>query len=249
MSKRNFIRNLLCDFEIPEDSILVLHVKLKEIKKETGLSYTDLTDQILCVLNNKYAPKTILTPTFTYSFTKSGIFHRLFSKSETGRFSEEVRLNFADSRLVNPIFSFADVSGYFNNKTLNSTKAFGENTIFDYLDNNNTFNINIGLEKLISSQLHHVEKLNQVSYRYNKNFDGYIYLNQKKYKKIKFNYFVRDLDEDPRWDRNKIKEKLTSEDKLKTHTYQGIETNCIDSSSLKSVISDQLKKNDKWLLK
>ena len=243
-----FIHNLLKDLSIPDDCLLVLHVKLKAMKSKTNKDYKTLTKEVLKFLIEEYNPRAILVPTFTYSFIKSGVFHLLYSKSETGRFSEETRANFTKFRTKNPLFSFADINGYFRNINLDNTKAFGRNTIFAYLDDKRTVNINIGLDRFICSQLHHIEKLHDVSYRFNRKFEGYMYLDKKIHRKIEFNYFMRDLEEYPKWDRKRIKEKLLSENKLCKKIYHDIEVNWINSRDLKGVISEKLQKDDDWLL-
>ncbi|NLC72725.1 MAG: hypothetical protein GX684_03005 [Ruminococcaceae bacterium] len=166
--------DLLKQLNIPKKRIIFLHVKLRNFKKRVNASYEILSKAIITVFEDLFNPKTILVPTFTYSFTKSGIYHRAFSKSEVGRFSEE---KFAPYRTRNPIFSVVDVHNYLSNfeNEINFNTAFDENSLFHFLDEEDCIIVNFGLEKLISTQLHYVERQMNVSYRYDKIFEGVVY--------------------------------------------------------------------------
>jgi aminoglycoside N3'-acetyltransferase len=106
----------LCNpLKIPKQRILFLHVRLRNIHRVTGQSYLNLTQDFLKQLW-LFEPKTILIPSYTFSFMRSGLFHRLFSKSEVGRFSEEVRQHFAQYRTPDPMFSVLDTTNYLKKK-------------------------------------------------------------------------------------------------------------------------------------
>jgi len=76
------LANILNGLEIPKGEILFLLVKIKHIS--TKLLYSDISKNIINLLNKYYAPKTILVPTFTYFFTKTGIFNKLNTPSGVG---------------------------------------------------------------------------------------------------------------------------------------------------------------------
>ena len=55
------------------------------------------------------------------------------------------------------------------------TKAYGNESIWYYLDNKEHYILNINLhEEIISTQLHYLEFIHSVPYRYKKFFNGYL---------------------------------------------------------------------------
>ncbi|MDH3998895.1 MAG: hypothetical protein OET90_08645, partial [Desulfuromonadales bacterium] len=91
--------------ELPAGRILFVHARLKNLKRSTGHDYGRLTALVLEQLQ-KTQPKAILVPAYTiYSFMMTGVFHRQFSKSEVGRFSEEVRHSSKPHRTPDPMYS------------------------------------------------------------------------------------------------------------------------------------------------
>ena len=68
----------------------MLHIKLKNLKKNYMLSYDYLTKNILELFSTT-KPKNVIVLSFTYSFTNNKTFDVNFSKSEVGMFSEIFR--------------------------------------------------------------------------------------------------------------------------------------------------------------
>ena len=136
------LRYALDQINIPKGKVLTLHISLSPLKDLKGLDYSKLTNLILQLLE-KYKPKSILVPAFTYSFTKSGLFHKIYSRSETGRFSEEVRNNFSKYRTPDPIFSMLDVKNWLGKqKDINCSVAFERGCIWERLLNEDSLIIN-----------------------------------------------------------------------------------------------------------
>ena len=134
----------------------------------------------------------ILIPTFTYSFCEKKIFDIRKSLSEVGDFSNICLKMKKFTRSRNPIFSFSTYNFKNDLKLINHNTCFGINSIFDHFQQKDGKIIVFGtsFEKSVTF-LHHLEELQQVSYRYYKNFSG-ILINEKKKKiKIKIKYFVR----------------------------------------------------------
>lgn len=245
-----YIYNLFRSVNIPKKRIIFLHCSLRNLKLLLEQSYKDISKAILISLISLFEPKTILVPAFTYSFTKTGLYHRIFSKSEVGRFSEEVRCCLANYRTPDPIFSVLDISDFLlkNEKEIDYTTAFGRNSMFDFLNEDDGIILNFNLEEIVSTQLHYAEKVNEVSYRYDKVFNGVIYYDEYNWKKIKYKYFVRDLDHNPKWNREKIENYLISTGVLQTHIKDDIKISWFSSKSMLKAINTQLKKNQFFLI-
>jgi len=144
-----YVTDLLNGLDIPSNKILFPHVRLKRIKQKDNilnLEYEALTRLLLDSFTDVFQPKTILVPTFTYSFTNNGVYHRNFSKSEVGRFSEEVRRKFATYRTPDPVFNVVDTTDHLAELDgLDYTTAFGSNTLYEYLDDQDAVIINFDI--------------------------------------------------------------------------------------------------------
>lgn len=244
---QRLLNDLLINTEIPKNRILFLHVKISSLKSESSSDYIQLTQQIIKTMNLLYTPKTILIPTFTYSFTKTGVYHKQFSKSEVGRFSEEAR-KATTNRTNDPIFNVVDIKSYLSGIDFDYTEAFGERSLFHYLNEEDCIVINIGLDELISTQLHYIERINNVPYRYNKTFHGVIYFNENEWESLQYKYFVRDLGKNVKWNRKKIKDYLVKQDALFFRTVNGVEVNWISAKTMNYLISKKLNEDNYFLL-
>ena len=175
------VSDFLLGLDLPKRKVVVVHARIKSIAQqlEGRCSYPEITGNIIHYLEEVASPPTIMIPTYTYSYTKSRVFHRLFSRSEVGRFSEEARLH-GYHRTPDPIFSFLDTNQYFNEK-VNFNIAFGKGSIFDFLHREDAIILNIGLGDFIATQRHYIERYYNVPYRFDKLFSGVVYLNDKEY--------------------------------------------------------------------
>jgi aminoglycoside 3-N-acetyltransferase len=220
MTKLNQITDFLANIEIPKNKIIVVHARIKTLKQEFNLDdvlYEQISKEIINFLINKFEPLTILVPSYTYTFTKSGVFHSMYSRSETGRFSEETR-RIGYYRTPDPIFSFIDTHGYFSKYKVNHKIAFGQGSIFEHLHDMDAVILNIGLDKFIATQRHYAEFRFDVNYRFNKYFQGMIYYDEKEHDNINYEYYVRYLDRPTDGNLPKITKELIREKVL--HVYE-----------------------------
>lgn len=245
-----FFIQLLEDAKIPDNRILYLHVKLRNIQTITNCSYKDLSISLINTLNVLFRPKTILIPVFTYSFTKSGIFHKLFSMSEVGRFSEEIRQGYLNFRTPDPVFSVIDINSYLLREEfhINYEVAFGMGCLFEYLNKENCIFINIGLDEMISTQFHYIEKINNVPYRYDKIFNGIVYYNENSFKNINYTYYVRDLKLDPKWNRPKIEHLLIDKGSLNLTIKEGIRILWFSACDSAAILNEKIKEDEAYLI-
>lgn len=245
-SLEKFIKN----WNLPKERIIILHSAIKPIYQHFrgSYSYTEITDHIIEFLNKYYSPKTILIPTYTYSFTKSGIYHNIFSKSETGRFSEEARINYNFHRTPNPVFSYIDTEGILKDiKTINHLNAFGKDSVFGYLRNKDVVLANIGLKIFLGTPIHYIEQMFGVEYRYLKEFSGIIYYDENNYDNIDYQYQVRHLEIDSQVDREKLLRDMTASNKLHNNKLDDIDFRWILYDDYYDFFMDKLSKNDQYL--
>jgi aminoglycoside 3-N-acetyltransferase len=146
---------------------------------------------------------TILIPAFTPSFTKTN-FYDINSKSEVGILADIIKNNFKDSiRTEDPLYSFI-IIGPLKNIFLNckSKTSFGENSIFEMLEKYNSKILTINTDHL--TLIHRYEELNNVPYRFFKEFNG-IFKNNDFIKDISTLFYCRYQDE-------RLKENISGQD-------------------------------------
>jgi len=215
------------------------------LKKDND--YKSITLKLLNILEKKNL-KSLIVPTYTYSFTKAKIFNRRMSPSEVGRFSEEVRkICNINQRSMDPIFSCVDVfnSGIVNNNL--STASFEKNSIFEHWNKINGIVVNFGLNEIISTQLHHIEFKNNVPYRKNKIFRGHIIDKNKKFN-IEYKFFCRINTKKTFFDRIKILKDLNSEKLINQKNISNINIMWFRTKDVFNFLSKKIKNDKNYLL-
>jgi len=164
-------------------------------------------DILLVIIGND---GTLIFPTFTTSFCKTGLFDMKNSRSEAGVMSEIARNRPDSARTINPIHSVAIIGRH--KKELEKASGetqFNENSIFDLLHRMNnsdstknkvkflTIGIDVPTDNI--TFIHYIEEKMKVPYRYIKYFKGKIIKNGKKIESIT-SFFVRDLDANVKFD-------------------------------------------------
>jgi len=227
---------------------IILHVKIKPLLTKSQSDYAT-TSLELIKLFSKSKPKSIIIPTFTYSFTKSLDFNLQQSPSETGRFSEEIRLSLhGENRTKDPIFSVVDYLGYgfhLNNWNIN---AFDKNSIWNHLEEENALIINIGLDEIVSTHLHFLEQKLSVPYRKSITFNGNIH-NGEISESISYKYFARDLTINPKWDRKKLLSELKKEKIVNEVTWNSTNLRWFNTQDVSNNLSPKIQHKPEYLLK
>lgn len=241
---------------IPKHRILFLHVKLRELRALTDHSYHQLTHNLLHTIQQLYQPVAILVPTYTiYTFMFGRVFHLLFSQSEVGRFSEEVRRHFTQFRTPDPMFSVADVMGYLPHNVPETVyrKMFGRDGLLYYLMEQDYVIVNIGLEVLYATQVHLVENLVGVDYRFEKEFAGVMYYDEQHWEKVVYPAYVRSINVQkiayPSYDQAKRERYLLERGELQTVTNQNIKIAWISSQLFSQSIQSALLQDRHFLIK
>ncbi len=258
MSKlSNDLRNLFNKLNIPKNKILLVHLKLKNIIDKLELkdiypkiNYSELSDLIIKILKEELFAKGIVVPSFTYSFTKKGIFNKLEMKSEVGRFGEEVRVQNKLKRIFDPVFSVIDCHSILPESKYHNIQlsAFGSGSIWEYLSEKDCYILNVNLDELISTHLHYLEFKKNVPYRFNKDFFGKVSETGIEWQEIKYTYYVRQISLDTKWRRSKIeKDLLKKGDNFQSFSYKGINLKAFSTSCLNQCIG-KLIENDPYYL-
>tara|TARA_B100000767_G_C19396378_1_gene381994 strand:- start:33 stop:590 length:558 start_codon:yes stop_codon:yes gene_type:complete len=125
---------------------------------------------------------------------EKNVFDRDKTKSQIGLFSERFRNKKNVIRSNHPIFSVCAIgkdSSILTNYDLSD--CFGKNSFFDIFTKMNGKILTLGCSLERGTYFHYLEQYYGVSYRFIKKFSC-AYIEKKKIKKIKINYYVRHLD-------------------------------------------------------
>jgi hypothetical protein len=174
---------------IPEGRAILVHARLRGLHHRTGLPYPELADQVLNGLLS-CKPSLLLIPVFTiYSFMAIRIFNVAYARSETGRFSEEMRQR-GFPRTPDPMYSMLDVLGRLP-PGLNYLQTFGPGTVFDYFRQQDGIIVNVDMPAFYATPVHGVELEHDVPYRFNMVFDGHLQVKDEPWSKISYAAYVR----------------------------------------------------------
>lgn len=186
------LEQLFAKADIPNNKIILVHVRLSGIHRRTGKGYRELTDELLrCLLGCR--PSMLLIPAFTiYSFMSSRIFHLTHARSEVGRFSEEIRRrNYP--RTPDPLYSLLDILANLP-ATLDYHRTFGPASVFEYLRQQDAMVINLDMPGFWATPVHCVELDHMVPYRFEQVFDGMMQLGSEPWRNVSYHAYVRAVD-------------------------------------------------------
>ena len=189
---------------------------------------------------------TLIVPSFTYSFTKGEVYNPKKSKNVCGLFSEELQKKKDVSIYLDPNQSFL-VFG--KNKRFfcdnPSENSYDKNSMWARLIKKDAKICNINLNAG-STFIHYVERMLNVSYRFDKTFEGKIKLN-KLITKQKQTLFVRKLNKKtlPQFD---IFSSISKKQNFfKTHKVGKGFVGMISCKNTFNVIKKEIKKNPNFL--
>ena len=119
--------------------------------------------------------KTILLPSFTFSFCAGKNFNIELSKSETGILADWFMELDVSSRTRHPIYSFVVAGQYAHEiRALNNKTTFSEDSTFGWIEERNARIIMLGCDWRYCTQFHRYEEEANVPYRYYKNFESIV---------------------------------------------------------------------------
>lgn len=231
------LKSLFERAEIPPGRILFVHARLRNLQSVTGIPYAQLTaDVIDCLWATK--PTTILIPAYTiYSYMLSRVYHRRFSRSGEGRFSEDIRCSIPCWRSPDPMYSVLDLGDYLPQQShISYSRTFGTGSLFEHLYQQDALIINFDLEGFYTTQLHAVELKHHVDYRFEKVFSGVVYDDENNWRAVDYQAYVRNMGSDltqyPPYNRRRRKEYLLSQGALNITNQSGVDMCWISSQEL-----------------
>lgn len=138
----------------------------------------------------------IYMPTFNYDFLKTKKFDVPNTPSRIGVINEYFRSNYAHWQTPVPVFSVAGTGTFPEVNYQDEIDPFDENSIFGFLNRNNSIIMYYGAEFSSTTLVHYVERIsNLLYYRYDKLFEGEVVFNGTR-KIVTLKYHVRPMERD-----------------------------------------------------
>ncbi|HPD67791.1 MAG TPA: AAC(3) family N-acetyltransferase [Ignavibacteriales bacterium] len=183
---------------INEGDIVLIHSDLKRTlfnyyQKGIKLSSNDILESFIMAVGKS---GTLLFPLFNFDFTKGVPFDIRITPSHMGALTEAARKYPTSVRTGHPIYSFAVIGNLANKfSNIDNYSAYGADSPFAILTQLNGKIAILDLPDQNSMTFyHHIEEINQVDYRYHKEFSG-LYTDIYGITKNKtYSIFVRDLE-------------------------------------------------------
>ena len=186
--------------KIIKDKDIIIHTDIKyivllfdDLIKKNRKDLLDTLSKFL--IKNLYA-KSIFIPTFNYNFLKTRLYNIEKDIGEVGLFSEFCSIKYAKYRTKVPVFNHVDIKKIHqpNKYKYSLSSAFGKNSFYDWFTENGGFILFWGCDlSKKNTYIHHLEKLSEVSYRFDKIFKGEIITSLNK-EIVDFEYYVRPID-------------------------------------------------------
>ncbi len=227
-----------------KDDNIFVHVGLSQIKAAFDENPYDF---LMKRLRQHFSG--IITPGFTPSFRQTGLYHKLYSVPEYGKFSA-LFLKDATFRTDDPIHSLLAYGNYrFENSY--TREAFGRGSSFDQLDRDNILCLSIGTRWPVSSQKHFIEYRNQLPYVEKAIFDGIIYYDKSHHEKITtinyyrkhwFNKYVTLL-----WNNYKIARQMEKSGVMESWNVGGVMIYAFRMQEMRVFLEEKFKKDPYYL--
>ena len=204
-------------FKIPKEiQNVIIHTDvLRGIKfpVKNKDSFLNLHHQFLSDIGNN---KSLYFPSFNYSCLKTGKYQIQKDEVQVGVLNEYIRKKDGYYRDSMPVFNFVSNTkeNYINIENNDIVDPFGFNSTFDFLKKNHSFLLHYGSGFDSSTIIHYVERLSgKLVYRYDKEFSIDI-VDRGIIKTVKFNYHVRPLFFNLKYDWFKLEKDLKSNNLL-----------------------------------
>ncbi len=199
------------DLGVKNGETVFVHSQLKFLGKiPPGLTRDEFTQGFIDALIEAVGVNgNVIMPAFSYSYCKGEKYDPLNTLSTVGILTEAFRKKQGVRRSLDPIFSVAAYGPdqYFYTNV--GSNCVGQGSIFEKLYLKNAQIIFIG-ERFDITYMHFVEQTVGVPYRYIKEFSGVTIVNHRKIPST-VQYYVRDLDIDPRYALEKIAQSFDEE--------------------------------------
>ena len=192
---------------------------------------------------------TVLIPSFTYSYCKNQIFDMLNSQGKVGLVNEAVRSKNKTGRTSDPIFSHVCLGKNINDNfySVGDIECFGSNSLYNYMFDNNCFISFLAAPFNTMTEIHYIEKILDVNYRFDKTFIGNTIDVKGNVHKTKVKYFCRDLTLNRSTDLSSLEEDLKKEKLIKSYYFKGLNLKGVFFKDLFEFVEKKIK-NDYYYL-
>ena len=159
-----------------ESSSVVVYSSAFQLARSLSTGLSEAADRFTDKLLENLEGKVILMPTFTPGYNSDNFLSLDEAKSNTGVISEIFRLK-SEVRTLSAFFSFAASGPKVENLlNLRPKEAWGPGSLYDWVYNQDSLIVTVGLHPTHCSFTHYAEYLNEkeISYRKKKLFTGTI---------------------------------------------------------------------------
>ncbi len=170
----NDVKKLLAELRAPECDILFIHSDISFGLPNRELRRSELLERLFQCISST-GVRTIIYPTFTYSFCNGENYDVRSSKTSMGALNEYARKQAGHNRSLDPLLSVAAFGDGAREFTAAQTEhSLGRNSVFDLMHRaGNVKFLFFGAEFCeCFTYLHYVEKMLDVPYRFDMPFDG-----------------------------------------------------------------------------
>jgi len=243
------INKILDNFNIGSESNVYLTIDILQLASHLGLIKSNLeifSNSFLDFFLKRIGENgSLIIPVFNEDCIKTGFFDRKKSPGQSGGFGNFLLNNNFKNRTKHPYVSFL-VFGKDSSKLIehNNKNSEGNNSIWEKIIENKYSLLTIGHHWQRSfSIVHHLEKLCNVEYRFDKNFKtDYLDLDGKSSKK-EFSFYARKLDKCEYSSITTYCEKFFLNEKISSYCkIQKLISFIVDLSSASEIILPDLKK-------
>jgi aminoglycoside 3-N-acetyltransferase len=196
----------------------------------------------------------ICIPTYSFSYTKNEDYNILKTPCvNVGTVSEHVRKRHPEKRTVDAIFSYIiygdKISG--NHFEVSDYETFGEGSIMEEVFNLDGYIWAIGGVFKNSTEIHFIEKMLQISYRYDKIFSGQIIDKEGKAHEQQITYFCKNFDYNLWYDFKNLENDLRDDGLIETFKSEGYPffISGIKFRTLYDYVEQKIKKDSNYFLK
>ncbi len=239
---------LFKNLKIKKGEKIVLHSNIAGI-----LQYANINNSSACHFFFNYLKRyigkkgTLVIPTYNYNFTKGKLFDRKKTSSQVGVLGNYLIKKHSKNRTFDPVFSHI-IFGKLKKKILNcdTNEAFGDRSIFNLILQEKFKIVCFCCASTAMTFIHFIEKKMNVDYRFNKYFESFVKINNKKIK-VKYKYYVGKKKINYNLTEKKISQILKK--KIIVKKFGRFNCSQIDTRELYNTIKVKLENNKKILLK
>lgn len=144
---------------------------------------------------------TVVTPTFSYSYCHNEVYNPATTPTTCGMLATYMFKHYPENRTLDPNFSVCGIGHNMSEyKKCNVHEAFGQGCFWELFKKNNgkiiCMNFDAG-----STFVHYIERCNNVSYRYNKAFNGQTQIGEEIFKDYAVHFVFEGDDNAPSMER------------------------------------------------